>query len=1068
MGFFVDAGVIQILLRMQDEMSGPLRQAAQSLDSLKSPTSEASRSMQQLGAESNRTGSAVTSMSGQLKASATVMRAAMGGAAALIARDLFNAASDMQESVNKVDQVFKSSSGTIKSWADDAARNLGMSEQAALEASGTFGNLFTSMGFTRGAAADMSMSVVQLAADLGSFNNIGTDEALEKIRAGLVGEIEPLRSLGVNLSAAAVQAKALEMGLADNVKQLTAADKAQASYALILEQTTNAQGDFARNADGAANSLKTAQASIDDVKASLGAGLVPIVAIAAQQGTDMAEAVGILTDGLNGLVGSIPGVNGELVSFSSILTASNPILSGFTGMMDLLNDQFGETESKGVPVGKFFKGVAAQLVEVQQEASETHALLLAIQKLGTPQAGPQVGGISGTEELARWLETLPPQIETARGELNEFANSSEMVAESVARATQELAYLDAAARLAWQGQQNLNAQWTAAQDAVGFWETNLKNAETALDILNRQQEKNGGLTEEQQRQYDILTEAQGRYKGGIEDEETALVNAAVAQAEFINAQDHLNQLLADGKIAPADYAREMANLTAETDPATSSAYNLAGAQGDLQLAIEGVVNKLGNLLIDLGLLPESKRTEFATPGMEDAQTNVDTLKGKIDDVPSSMVITAHVDILQAQNALNELRGMTFTQSPPKKGPMAFVPDWNYLFEGLVESAETYGTQAMERLRSFVTRIDLDDILDRQVGLQGDIANLTTVRDAFAEIGDADAVAQLNAEIERLQTELANLAGIAGTDAVQAWLRNENAMQAQLEAAERVREVQEQIAQATQTAVMVLSEGGNAASSYFERITGAYDEAKAALDMGLLLGLPAEVIAALQEDFDDAALVMTAGTEQLQAALLAGLLDPDTLLALADAGGEWFRALYDSLFGDGALAEWQAGLNKLVEQAAYTGRVAASAITGELGGGGSAFSSASSAARALSSEAANAIRAAGSGANGTGYIIGARTTAQTDKEIAEIQAALSAASNLDEKVGLAYHLKILEENRAKDLRSYDANSDGQVTRDELPGAGGNFAKLQTSVSDGLVEGHRRIITGSRRSTTLVRS
>ena len=108
----------------------------------------------------------------------------------------------------------------------------------------------------------MSQGLVQLAADLASFNNIGVDEALLKLQSGLVGETEPLRALGVNLNAAAVQAEALKMGLAANVETLTAADMAQARYALILQQTTTAQGDLARTSDGWANQNRILQATL--------------------------------------------------------------------------------------------------------------------------------------------------------------------------------------------------------------------------------------------------------------------------------------------------------------------------------------------------------------------------------------------------------------------------------------------------------------------------------------------------------------------------------------------------------------------------------------------------------------------------------------------------------------------------------------------------------------------------------------------------------------------------------------------------------------------------------------
>ena len=124
----------------------------------------------------------------------------------------------------------------------------------------------------------MSTGILKLAADLGSFNNIPTTDALDKLRAGLVGETEPLRALGVNLSAAQVETKALAMGFKLVGGELSAAAKAQASYALIMEQTKTAQGDFANTSTGMANSMKTIKSSVENAAVALGDRLLPIVA----------------------------------------------------------------------------------------------------------------------------------------------------------------------------------------------------------------------------------------------------------------------------------------------------------------------------------------------------------------------------------------------------------------------------------------------------------------------------------------------------------------------------------------------------------------------------------------------------------------------------------------------------------------------------------------------------------------------------------------------------------------------------------------------------------------------
>lgn len=201
--------------------------------------------------------------------------------AAVRIKDFFGgaieAASDLNESVTKVGVVFGPLAQKVKSFADTAAESIGQSEQQALEATGTFGNLFVSMGLGGTAAADMSIQLVKLASDLASFNNVDPAEALDALRSGLVGEQEPLRRFGVNINETTLKQKALELGLRATGAVLDPVVKAQAAYALILEQTTTAQGDFARTADGLANQQRTMTAQWADAKAELGEGLLPVM-----------------------------------------------------------------------------------------------------------------------------------------------------------------------------------------------------------------------------------------------------------------------------------------------------------------------------------------------------------------------------------------------------------------------------------------------------------------------------------------------------------------------------------------------------------------------------------------------------------------------------------------------------------------------------------------------------------------------------------------------------------------------------------------------------------------------
>lgn len=312
------------------------RELAQTDDELRQAGTQAKRTGDDIESAGRRGGSAF----GSLRASALGLVTAFGavqGARALF--DFFGesieAASDLEESTSKAQVVFGEFFDEIEDFAQTGPQALGLANAAALEMTGTFGNLFVALGLSQQAAAELAPEIVQLGADLASFNNIEVGEALEKLRAGLVGEAEPLRTLGVNLTAASTAAKAVELGLAASTTEVSEAAKVQARYALILEQTVTAQGDFARTADGIANTQRTLAAEFENLRASVGEALLPAFAA-------LLEIVPPLVDALeNTLVPALAGAAAGFEDFdgsgfiaflaglpSGIQTASSQFSSG--------------------------------------------------------------------------------------------------------------------------------------------------------------------------------------------------------------------------------------------------------------------------------------------------------------------------------------------------------------------------------------------------------------------------------------------------------------------------------------------------------------------------------------------------------------------------------------------------------------------------------------------------------------------------------------------------------------------------------------------------------------------
>jgi hypothetical protein len=202
--------------------------------------------------------------------------AALGGLGAM-AKDVIGIASDLGESQSKVNVIFGEGAKDVEAFSKQAAKSMGQSRRAVLQAAGTFGTFGKAAGLGGKDLAKFSNDFTKLAGDLASFNNTSPEEAVEAIGAALRGEAEPMRRFGVLLNDATLKAEAMALGIYDGSGALTDQQKILAAQSAIYKQTGDAQGDFERTSEGLANSQRILSASIDDTKASIGDALLPIV-----------------------------------------------------------------------------------------------------------------------------------------------------------------------------------------------------------------------------------------------------------------------------------------------------------------------------------------------------------------------------------------------------------------------------------------------------------------------------------------------------------------------------------------------------------------------------------------------------------------------------------------------------------------------------------------------------------------------------------------------------------------------------------------------------------------------
>lgn len=222
-----------------------------------------------------------------------------------------DAASNMEETLSKTSVLFGQNSTEVVKFADNAAKTFGQSKQQALDAATTFATFGKAAGLAGDDLVGFSTDFVGLASDLASFNNTTPEQAINAIGSALRGEAEPLRSFGVLLDDATLKSAALELGLISNTKNaLTPQQKVLAAQKVIYEQTTAAQGDFARTSDGLANSTRILEAQQADLNTNLGKTFLPVMKLVNDA---MLKAVAVFT--------SLPGPIQQIIVVTGLAIA---------------------------------------------------------------------------------------------------------------------------------------------------------------------------------------------------------------------------------------------------------------------------------------------------------------------------------------------------------------------------------------------------------------------------------------------------------------------------------------------------------------------------------------------------------------------------------------------------------------------------------------------------------------------------------------------------------------------------------------------------------------------------
>jgi phage-related protein len=244
------------------------------------------------------------------------------------------AAGDLQQSTGAIETVFKGSAGQMEKWAAGAGTSVGLTKNEFNELGTLIGTQLKNGGTAMDQLAPKTNQLIGLGADLSSMFGGSSKEAVEALSSALKGERDPIEKYGVSLSQAKIDAEAAALGFSKVGGTLSTEANQAATLSLIMKQTADAHGNFAKESNTLQGQQQRAKAQWDNIITTLGGVFLPIATkVFGFINTNILPVLSSWADGLGGAGGALDGLGPVL---SGVMTFLNPLSVLWQAMLPLL------------------------------------------------------------------------------------------------------------------------------------------------------------------------------------------------------------------------------------------------------------------------------------------------------------------------------------------------------------------------------------------------------------------------------------------------------------------------------------------------------------------------------------------------------------------------------------------------------------------------------------------------------------------------------------------------------------------------------------------------------------
>ena len=257
------------------------------------------------------------------KVGATLASFGIAAKAVQFTSQSIDSARDLERNMYSLQTIFDEFTPTMTKFVE-GAHQIGLSQKDAAKASTFLGSVLKQSGFSMEDVTEQTQKLVSLGVDLAATYGYDVQEALLGMTALFRGEYDPIEKFGVAMKQSEINSELAARGL-DNLQGAARRNAEQViRMELLYQRAADATGAFAGQSGNLFVEQKKLQAQFENMQASLGNQLLPVMGALVQALVPLVDYIG--------------------PKLAQMVTDSLPALQGFT---DLIKDMSDQTTTTG-------------------------------------------------------------------------------------------------------------------------------------------------------------------------------------------------------------------------------------------------------------------------------------------------------------------------------------------------------------------------------------------------------------------------------------------------------------------------------------------------------------------------------------------------------------------------------------------------------------------------------------------------------------------------------------------------------------------------------------------------